>query len=203
MSSERDCEQRSLSWRRDLSQGRPRDSFAQALWRYPPDRKTVSAHGAEFCERLRIFDEGSANTTHFPIQTVRVIRRPQRQQRPHQRFNGTLLTGTCSRRCSKNSSVESTKCLVVGCVSCRSQTIISAATLSVSGLLTGGDFLAARDQVLGDFAIIPNVALKSDERFFSTACASKNGPTIQGAGSCFRLRTGRIISENELAAWRQ
>jgi putative radical SAM enzyme (TIGR03279 family) len=33
----------------------------------------------------------------------------------------------------------------------------------VAGLLTGGDFAAVRDQVLGDFAIIPRAALKSDE----------------------------------------
>jgi putative radical SAM enzyme (TIGR03279 family) len=38
--------------------------------------------------------------------------------------------------------------------------------VSVAGLLTGGDFLAARDQVQGDFAIIPHVALKSDEPIF-------------------------------------
>jgi putative radical SAM enzyme (TIGR03279 family) len=35
--------------------------------------------------------------------------------------------------------------------------------VSVAGLLTGGDFVAARDQVRGRFAIIPCVALKSDE----------------------------------------
>jgi putative radical SAM enzyme (TIGR03279 family) len=33
----------------------------------------------------------------------------------------------------------------------------------VAGLLTGEDFIAARDQVRGEFAIIPRVALKSDE----------------------------------------
>jgi NifB/MoaA-like Fe-S oxidoreductase len=33
----------------------------------------------------------------------------------------------------------------------------------VAGLLTGGDFIAARDQVRGEFAIIPRVAMKSDE----------------------------------------
>jgi len=38
--------------------------------------------------------------------------------------------------------------------------------VSVAGLLTGGDFLAARDQVHGDFAIIPRVAVKSDEPIF-------------------------------------
>lgn len=35
--------------------------------------------------------------------------------------------------------------------------------VSVAGLLTGGDFLAARERVRGDFVIIPKVALKSDE----------------------------------------
>src|SRR6184192_2725696 len=35
--------------------------------------------------------------------------------------------------------------------------------VSVAGLLTGQDFLAAREQIRGDFAIIPRVALKSDE----------------------------------------
>ena len=35
--------------------------------------------------------------------------------------------------------------------------------VSVAGLLTGGDFLAAREGVRGEFAIIPRVALKSDE----------------------------------------
>jgi putative radical SAM enzyme (TIGR03279 family) len=35
--------------------------------------------------------------------------------------------------------------------------------VSVAGLLTGGDFLAARKHVRGEFAIIPRVALKSDE----------------------------------------
>jgi putative radical SAM enzyme (TIGR03279 family) len=35
--------------------------------------------------------------------------------------------------------------------------------VSVAGLLTGGDFAAARNRVVGDFVIIPRVALKSDE----------------------------------------
>jgi putative radical SAM enzyme (TIGR03279 family) len=38
--------------------------------------------------------------------------------------------------------------------------------VSVAGLLTGGDFLSARSHVTGDFAIIPQVALKSDEPIF-------------------------------------
>jgi putative radical SAM enzyme (TIGR03279 family) len=38
--------------------------------------------------------------------------------------------------------------------------------VSVAGLLTGGDFLAARAQVRGDFVIIPRLSLKSDEPVF-------------------------------------
>jgi NifB/MoaA-like Fe-S oxidoreductase len=38
--------------------------------------------------------------------------------------------------------------------------------VSVAGLLTGGDFAAARDHVKGDFAIMPRVSLKSDEPIF-------------------------------------
>src|ERR1043165_2773219 len=38
--------------------------------------------------------------------------------------------------------------------------------VSVAGLLTGGDFLAAREHARGDFVIIPKVALKSDEPIF-------------------------------------
>jgi putative radical SAM enzyme (TIGR03279 family) len=38
--------------------------------------------------------------------------------------------------------------------------------VSVAGLLTGGDFAAVRDQIEGDFAIIPRVSLKSDEPIF-------------------------------------
>jgi NifB/MoaA-like Fe-S oxidoreductase len=35
--------------------------------------------------------------------------------------------------------------------------------VSVAGLLTGGDFLAARERIQGKFAIIPRTTLKSDE----------------------------------------
>ena len=38
--------------------------------------------------------------------------------------------------------------------------------VSVAGLLTGGDFLAARAKVRGNFVIIPRVSLKSDEPIF-------------------------------------
>jgi NifB/MoaA-like Fe-S oxidoreductase len=35
--------------------------------------------------------------------------------------------------------------------------------VAVAGLLSGQDFLAVRDQIIGDFVIIPRVTIKSDE----------------------------------------
>ncbi|MEO6050754.1 MAG: DUF512 domain-containing protein [Pyrinomonadaceae bacterium] len=38
--------------------------------------------------------------------------------------------------------------------------------VSVAGLLSGQDFLAVRDKIVGDFAVIPRVTIKSDEPIF-------------------------------------
>ncbi len=38
--------------------------------------------------------------------------------------------------------------------------------VSVAGLLTGGDLLAARDRIRGEFVVIPKSTLKSDEEIF-------------------------------------
>ncbi|MEO6049929.1 MAG: DUF512 domain-containing protein, partial [Pyrinomonadaceae bacterium] len=38
--------------------------------------------------------------------------------------------------------------------------------VSVAGLLSGQDFLAVRDKIVGDFAVIPTVTIKSDEPIF-------------------------------------
>jgi putative radical SAM enzyme (TIGR03279 family) len=38
--------------------------------------------------------------------------------------------------------------------------------VSVAGLLTGKDLLAVRDQIVGDFVVIPKVTIKSDEPIF-------------------------------------
>jgi NifB/MoaA-like Fe-S oxidoreductase len=38
--------------------------------------------------------------------------------------------------------------------------------VSVAGLLTGQDFLKVREQIVGDFVIIPKVTIKSDEPIF-------------------------------------
>jgi len=38
--------------------------------------------------------------------------------------------------------------------------------VSVAGLLTGKDFLAVRDKIVGDFVTIPKITIKSDEPIF-------------------------------------
>jgi putative radical SAM enzyme (TIGR03279 family) len=86
--------------------------------------------------------------------------------RAHQHFNGTILTGTLfapvlEELVGRINEVYGSGLRVVPVAN-----DYFGGDVSVAGLLTGGDFLAARDQVQGDFAIIPNVALKSDEPVF-------------------------------------
>jgi len=80
-----------------------------------------------------------------------------------ERIYGTVMTGTIfapvlrkqiermNRRCHTRLQVVAVENEYFGGDVC------------VAGLLTGGDFIAARDQVRGEFAIIPRAALKSDE----------------------------------------
>ena len=86
--------------------------------------------------------------------------------RAQKRLAGTILTGTLfapvlEELAGRINEVFGTELRVVPVAN-----DYFGGDVSVAGLLTGGDFLAARDQVQGDFAIIPNVALKSDEPIF-------------------------------------
>jgi putative radical SAM enzyme (TIGR03279 family) len=90
-----------------------------------------------------------------------VVAGPLRQA-PSQLF-GTILTGTLFapvlRRQIERLNVRFGTRLHVAAV----ENDYFGGDVSVAGLLTGGDFAAARDQVRGDFVIMPRVALKSDE----------------------------------------
>jgi NifB/MoaA-like Fe-S oxidoreductase len=76
---------------------------------------------------------------------------------------GTILTGTLFapvlRRLIERVNVRFGSRLHVAAV----ENEYFGGDVSVAGLLTGGDFAAAREQVRGDFVIMPRVALKSDE----------------------------------------
>ena len=101
--------------------------------------------------------------------------------RAHQQLNGTILTGTLfapvlEELVGRINEVFGSRLLVVPVAN-----DYFGGDVSVAGLLTGGDFLAARDQVQGDFAIIPNVALKSDEPIFL------DGMRFEELGKQFRV----------------
>jgi len=73
-------------------------------------------------------------------------------------LTGTLFTQTLTTMINRLNSRFRTR-LHVAAV----QNEYFGGDVSVAGLLTGGDFLAARSDVRGEFAIIPRVVLKSDE----------------------------------------
>jgi putative radical SAM enzyme (TIGR03279 family) len=90
----------------------------------------------------------------------RLARRPL--QSP-QRLFGTIMTGTIfapvlRKQIERMNRRFQTRLEVVAV-----ENDYFGGDVSVAGLLTGGDFVAAREKVQGRFAIIPRVALKSDE----------------------------------------
>lgn len=92
--------------------------------------------------------------------------RRQLHRRPPQntwRVNGTIITGELFAPILRSliSSLNEqfgTKLHVAGI-----KNRYFGADITVAGLLTGSDLLAARDQIEGDFAILPSAAVKSDE----------------------------------------
>jgi putative radical SAM enzyme (TIGR03279 family) len=90
----------------------------------------------------------------------RLERRPPAKPR---KINGTIMTGTLfapvlQSWVTKLNNQFGTKLHVAGV-----ENLYFGGDVSVAGLLTGGDLLAARDRVIGDFLIIPRTTLKSDE----------------------------------------
>jgi putative radical SAM enzyme (TIGR03279 family) len=73
-------------------------------------------------------------------------------------MTGTLFTQTLNRLVERLNQKFGTR-LHVAAV----ENDYFGGDVSVAGLLTGGDFAAARERVRGDFVIIPRVALKSDQ----------------------------------------
>jgi len=109
-------------------------------------------------------EDGIGMVRSFANEFAALMRRLERKplQNPEKLF-GTIMTGTIfapvlrkqvermNRRCNTRLQIIAVENEYFG------------GDVSVAGLLAGGDFVAAREQVRGDFAIIPRVALKSDE----------------------------------------
>jgi putative radical SAM enzyme (TIGR03279 family) len=82
------------------------------------------------------------------------------------KLNGTIMTGTLfapvlSRLIGELNELSGARLNVLAVPN-----EYFGGDVSVAGLLTGGDFAAVRDQVKGNFAIMPRVSLKSDEPIF-------------------------------------
>jgi NifB/MoaA-like Fe-S oxidoreductase len=79
---------------------------------------------------------------------------------------GTLLTGEMfapilREQIDKYNSMNGTQLTVVAVPN-----TYFGGDVSVAGLLTGKDFLAVRDKIVGDFVTIPKITIKSDEPIF-------------------------------------
>ena len=79
---------------------------------------------------------------------------------------GTLLTGEMfapilREQIGKYNDVNGTRLTVVAVPN-----TYFGGDVSVAGLLTGKDFLAVRDKIVGDFVTIPKITIKSDEPIF-------------------------------------
>ena len=99
----------------------------------------------------------------FAKQLKRMARRPPAAS-PN--LKGTILTGTMfapilQELIGELNAQRGTQIEVVGV-----ENNYFGGDVSVAGLLTGGDLLAARGRINGDFVVIPKTMLKSDEEIF-------------------------------------
>jgi putative radical SAM enzyme (TIGR03279 family) len=109
-------------------------------------------------------EDGIGMVRSFANEFAALMRRLERKPlRNPEKLFGTIMTGTIfapvlRRHVDRMNRRFKTRLRVVAV-----ENEYFGGDVCVAGLLTGGDFAAASDQVLGDFAIIPRVALKSDE----------------------------------------
>jgi putative radical SAM enzyme (TIGR03279 family) len=109
-------------------------------------------------------EDGIGMVRSFANEFEALMRRLERKPlRNPERLFGTIMTGTIfapvlRKQVERINRRFDTRLQVVAV-----ENEYFGGDVSVAGLLTGGDFVAAREQVRGEFAIIPRVALKSDE----------------------------------------
>ena len=118
------------------------------------------AHYGEYPQ----IEDGIGMVRSFSNEFAALRKRLERQPLPNpKRLNGTLLTGTIFAPVLQPLIDDlnirfGTQINVVGV-----ENNYFGGDVSVAGLLTGGDVIAARERITGDFVIIPKSMLKSDE----------------------------------------
>jgi putative radical SAM enzyme (TIGR03279 family) len=109
-------------------------------------------------------EDGIGMVRSFANEFEALMRRLERKPlRNPERLFGTIMTGTIfapvlRKQVERMNRRFHTRLQVVAV-----ENEYFGGDVSVAGLLTGGDFIAARERVRGEFAVIPRVALKSDE----------------------------------------
>ena len=95
------------------------------------------------------------------------LRAPVASERPRYakraRLQGTILTGEMfapllTEQIERYNRSSNARLSVIGVPN-----LYFGGDVSVAGLLTGKDYLAIRDKIVGDFVIIPRHTIKSDE----------------------------------------
>jgi NifB/MoaA-like Fe-S oxidoreductase len=110
---------------------------------------------------------------------------------PPRALHGTIVTGTLfapilQREVTKLNQRFGTRLEVLPV-----QNDYFGGDVSVAGLLTGGDIIAANDEIHGDFVIVPRTTLKSDEEIML------DGMTLE----TLRQRLGRQVYPADLATF--
>ena len=112
-------------------------------------------------------EDGIGMVRAFESEFAKLLKRIERQpSAPSQAGRSTILTGTMfapilEELIGKLNAQGGTEIQVVGV-----ENNYFGGDVSVAGLLTGGDLVAARARISGDFAVIPKTMLKSDEEIF-------------------------------------
>jgi putative radical SAM enzyme (TIGR03279 family) len=109
-------------------------------------------------------EDGIGMVRSFANEFAALMRRLERQPpRNPEKLFGTIMTGTLFAPVLRKHLVQMNRRFHTRLQVVAVENEYFGGDVSVAGLLTGGDFAAASEQVLGGFAIIPRVALKSDE----------------------------------------
>jgi putative radical SAM enzyme (TIGR03279 family) len=108
-------------------------------------------------------EDGIGMVRSFANDFEKLMRRIKRRGAPAKSLTGTIMSGTLFAPVLSEMIADFNDRFGADLNVLPVENDYFGGDVSVAGLLTGGDFAAMRDQVRGDFAVIPRVALKSDE----------------------------------------
>jgi putative radical SAM enzyme (TIGR03279 family) len=108
-------------------------------------------------------EDGIGMVRSFANDFEKLVRRSERHPAAERSLHGTIMTGTLFAPVLSGMIAEFNERFGTQLHVLPVENQYFGGDVSVAGLLTGGDFAAMRDQIQGDFAVIPRVALKSDE----------------------------------------